>query len=339
MSGVPFFIVGCVRSGTTLFQTLIDAHSEIAIPTESHLFTRFAGLFDRYGDLRHRANLELLVRDLLHDERIKRWELKVSVDDFCRELPAPTVRDVIAHLFSRYAQQQGKPRWGDKTPQHALCLPQIHALFPEAQFIHLVRDGRDVAESLSRVIIGKKSILASARRWRQAVLACEAFKRTVPPGQFLEVQYEALVARPEQEMARVFAFLGVRQEGVAPSRRLPETRLKETYVNTLGSHHRSLLNPITEAKVGVFKARFSQRELEIFESIAGDTLAQYGYPRVTQGTDAVRWHEHLRFFILDYGVRYLRKAVNPSLYRDTARQVRETAQRRIRKLVRSLRPT
>ena len=87
----PFFIVGCVRSGTTLLQTLMDAHPEIAIPTESLLFTRFSGVFRHYGDLRQRANLALLVRDLLTDERIRRWKLAVSVDAFCRELSEPTL--------------------------------------------------------------------------------------------------------------------------------------------------------------------------------------------------------------------------------------------------------
>ncbi len=339
ISPPPFFIVGCVRSGTTLLQTLMDAHPEIAIPTESHLFTRFSGVFGRYGDLRHRANLELLVQDLLDDERIKRWKLQTSVSEFCRELSAPTLRDVIAHLFSLYARQQGKFRWGDKTPQHALCLREIHGLFPEAQFIHLVRDGRDVAESLTRVIIGKKSVLANARRWREAVSACDDFKRTVPSDQFLELRYEALVARPEEEIARVFAFLGVAPARVAQDRRLPETRLKDTYVKTLGSHHQGLLNPITESKIGVFKACFSRRELAIFESVAGDVLARHGYRRMTEGAaDPVRWHEHLRFIALDYGARYLRKAFNPAGYADTARQVRETWQRTIRKLLRSLRP-
>lgn len=335
----PFFIVGCVRSGTTLLQTLMDAHPALAIPPESHLFTRFSGAFRHYGDLRRRANLELLVRDLLEDERIKRWKLAVSVEAFCRNVPAPTLRDVIAHLYLLYARQQGKPRWGDKTPQHALCLREIHGLFPEAQFIHLVRDGRDVAESLTRVIIGKKSVLANAHRWREAVSACDAFKATVPAHQFLELRYESLVAQPEQEIARVFAFLGVPPVRVAPEGRVPETRLKVTYVKTLGSHHQGLLNPITESKIGVFRACFSRRELAIFESVAGDVLVRYGYRLVTEGAAVpVRWHEHLRFFGLDYGARYWRKIANPAGYADTARQVRETAQRKIRELLRSLRP-
>ena len=338
ISPPPFFIVGCVRSGTTLLQTLMDAHPEIAIPTESHLFTRFAGMFRHYGDLRQRANLELLVRDLLTDERIKRWKLEASVEAFCLEVPAPTLRDVITHLYRLYARQQGKPRWGDKTPQHTLCLGEIHGLFPEAQFIHLVRDGRDVAESLSRVIIGKKSVLASARRWREAVSACDAFKATMPSGQFLELRYESLVARPETEIARVFEFLGVPPVRVVSDRRLPQTRLKETYIKTLGSHYQGLLNPITEGRIRVYQARFTPREVAIFESVAGDTLERHGYARVTQGVARVRWYEHLRFFWLDYGARYWRKIVNPAGYADTARQVRETAQRKSRKLLRSLRP-
>jgi len=134
----PFFIVGCPRSGTTLLQVLLDAHPRIAIPVEGHLFSRFGRIFDRYGDLRQERNLRLFVSDVLHDKRISLWNLEVSVSEFLRELKTPSVRGVFERLYELYTRREGKARWGDKSPVHALHIRDIKQVFPEAKFIHLL---------------------------------------------------------------------------------------------------------------------------------------------------------------------------------------------------------
>lgn len=149
----PFFIVGHPRSGTTLLQILLDAHPNIVIPPESHIFVRFSEIFNHYGDLSQAYNRQLLVQDILNDEQIKLWNLDISASDFCRQLKDFSVKGIISCLFELYAQRDGKHQWGDKTPQHALYLQEIKATFPNAKFIHLIRDGRDVSESLKRLAI------------------------------------------------------------------------------------------------------------------------------------------------------------------------------------------
>lgn len=131
----PFFVVGCPRSGTTLLQILVDAHPNIAIPPESHIFCRFSKLFDKYGNLHKKTNLQLLVKDILRDDRIRLFDLDISVSDFCSQLKSISLKSVISLVFELYAQKEAKKRWGDKTPQHALYLNEIKTLLPEAKFI------------------------------------------------------------------------------------------------------------------------------------------------------------------------------------------------------------
>jgi hypothetical protein len=304
MSDAPFFVVGCVRSGTTLLQSLLDAHPRIAIPPESQIFTRFARVFDRYGDLRQPRRRRRRVADVLGDGRIQDWRRGVGVVAFCGGLPAPSLRGVLGRLFSLYAQREGKPRWGEKTPYHVRNIREIKTVFPEAKLIHLVRDGRDVAESWRRVFAGPNSIPAIARRWRRDVLAFHDATRWLDPTDFLQVRFEALVQSPEEQMRRIFAFLG--EEPIRIAGEVPDSSARRYYVG-LDSIHGSLKGRISAGKVGVYKTGLSRRDVALFEAVAQDALALYGYACDTDGTARPTAAERLRFVWEDRVMRYQRK--------------------------------
>jgi len=337
----PFFVVGCPRSGTTLLQVLLDAHPRIAIPTEGHLFSRFGRIFGRYGDLRQERNLRLFVSDVLHDQRIGLWKLDVSVPEFLRGLTTPSIRGVFERVYELYARREGKARWGDKSPVHALHIRDIKQVFPEAKFIHLVRDGRDVAESTRRMPVGPKSMIGIARRWRRYVLAFREAKAWLPSGDALEVQYEQLVRDPAQEMARILAFLG--ESPMPLGHEVPETRMRrylvqESFAKTL---HQSLAGKISEGKIGVFLGALSPRDLELFEAVAGDVLTLYGYGLVTSGTARIRPHERVTGWLQDHVLRYQRKFFGRSatIRRQGWVELGRDLQWRTRTFIRSLRHT
>ncbi|NET82464.1 MAG: sulfotransferase [Moorea sp. SIO1F2] len=310
----PFFIVGCPRSGTTLLQVLMDAHPDICIPPESHIFPRFSESFDDYGDLSQNYNLKLFVKDILNDEPIKLWGLKISVPAFCSKLQERSVKGVISRLFELYAEREGKSKWGDKTPQHAMYLKQIKALFPQSRIIHIIRDGRDVAESLSRVLIGPKSIYGIAHRWKKYILSFQEFKKTINSHEFLEVHYENLVKNPKKELSKIFKFLGedYSEDDSEVVQDIPETVRKHHYLKA-ATLHDSLNKSISSQKIGVFKSKFKTREIEIFESIAGEALTGYGYSLETSGKTHIKRKEMIVFFIEDYLLRYLKKFVRPDM--------------------------
>src|SRR4051812_8879868 len=116
------FVVGCSRSGTTLVRAMLDAHPLVAVPPESH----FALAPDVRG----------LRRALSRERWFALWEIEAP------DLRGLDVADAVRALFAAYAERQGKPRYADKTPHYVSHLPLFAERFPEARFVHVIRDGR-----------------------------------------------------------------------------------------------------------------------------------------------------------------------------------------------------
>jgi hypothetical protein len=336
-TAAPFFILGCPRSGTTLLQVLIDAHPALAIPPESFLFDRFGPLLDTYGDLADPARLRALARDLLADERIRDWRLAASIDELLRATATPSAAGLFDALFTLYAKQQGKTRWGDKTPQHGLFIPELLAVFPEAKIIHLVRDGRDVAESTARIAIGPCSMLAIARRWKTYMGAADSARIRLPAGQFLDVRFEDLVRDPAAARRRILAFIG-EDDALCPpiGQDLPKTGTLDH--STTFAHHANLKKAISSGKIGVYKNAFAPRQIELFESVAGDWLTRHGYARDFERPRPPTRLEKVRAFLLDHTIRYIRKFFQPGAVRQISKECKLALQQRFRTLNRRAQP-
>jgi len=146
----PFFIVGCARSGTTLLRLVLASHSEIAIPPESF----FVGRNQEYlkkGALSHREARKLL-QTIYATDSFKDFGLDTAIiEKQIFSKATVTYLDIICTIFDTYARQHGKKRWGDKTTSYVFEVDFLVKLFPASKFIVLIRDGRDVAVSLSKI--------------------------------------------------------------------------------------------------------------------------------------------------------------------------------------------
>jgi len=152
----PIFIVGAPRSGTTMLQYRLRNHPHISLPTgESHFFIPLYRNLESFGDLRQVDNIRRVLQ-AMHEQSRDFLEtdlhgVKFDVDRLARELHAEgrhTMPAIISGLFEKNARGEGKSRWGDKTPYYVMHLPKLLEWFPDAQIVHLIRDGRDVALSL-----------------------------------------------------------------------------------------------------------------------------------------------------------------------------------------------
>ena len=145
--GPPLLILGVRRSGTTLLRVMLDRHSELAVPDESYFVPQLA---DRH--LR-RVDPDEFVDDLRRLNTLAEWDVplnKVRV----RLSAAMPIGAAIATVYTVYAEEQGKRRWGDKTPMYMQNLRLLEKLFPDALFVHLIRDGRDAALSFLELPAG-----------------------------------------------------------------------------------------------------------------------------------------------------------------------------------------
>jgi Sulfotransferase family len=270
----PFFIFGCPRSGTSLLSTMLGSHPNLAIPYESHLYNVIYPAVGHYINLDHPRTRALLVAEILKTEHIRRWTPAPSLTKSLEAITRHDFHGIVDGLLRAWALSQGKSRWGEKTPQHTLCWRTILPEFERVQVIHIIRDGRDVALSYRKAFFGPKHVHALACRWQQYLAAAEETRAFMGDKDFLQVRYEDLLATPEQELRRICAFLGEEFSPVMLA-------YYQGY-NTLRCDQRNAENlrrPVMSDNAGKWRTNLTERELRIFEALAGASLERYGYAR------------------------------------------------------------
>lgn len=196
----PFFVVGCPRSGTTLLRVILDGHSRLSIPPESHFVV----------GLSHRGRRgAVTVDDILAHPECGAWDIDEAALRRAVERRDPeTYPDLVRAVFEWYAESRGKVRWGDKTPGYVSYVGQLLRLFPDAQFVHVLRDGREVAASLRDQAWGPRRAVVGAFWWRRKVAAGRRAGARLRPDQYTEVRLDHLIADPEPKLRELCAFLG-----------------------------------------------------------------------------------------------------------------------------------
>jgi hypothetical protein len=278
------FVVGAPRSGTTLLRLMLDAHPRLAIPHETAFVPRALALGDGAGR-------EGLARFLLG---FPTWPDMATTEEELRDaltrVEPFTVADGLRAFYRRYAAARGKERWGDKTPLYALHLPVVAAAFAEARFVHVIRDGRDVAVSLRPLWFAPGQDMTSlANEWSRHVLAARAAGAELG-ARYLEVRYEDLVRDPRGELSRVTDLLDL---PFAPemlryfegaTERLREGQAREDAAGrVLVSQEQRLRNqemaqrPLDPARVGRWRDELSAAEEAELAAAAGELLASLGY--------------------------------------------------------------
>jgi hypothetical protein len=201
----PVFIVGSPRSGTTLLATLLDRHSRIAIPPETHFFGHFRRRIGRgLGCVQHRTLVdELLKNRRAQDMKLDRTAILSRFSRYPADLP-----NLLRASLEEYAARMTKVRAGEKTPGHLEFVPVILQWFPQARVVCIVRDGR--AAVLSAVKLGWHSgdIISLSLLWRRNVRRMLEYERRYPQS-FTRVHYETLLRDPTGVLTDVDAFVGL----------------------------------------------------------------------------------------------------------------------------------
>jgi hypothetical protein len=187
------------------------------------------------------------------------------------------VGEAIAAVYEVYAERRGKRRFGDKTPMYMQHLGLLERLFPDAQYVHLIRDGRDAALSflampegiVTRTWAHPRSAREFACQWRSEVVAARELGATVGPRRYHELRYEALVADPAGELEAICDFAGLEFEpGMLDYAGNVDVSAKP--------HQRSLERPPTPG-LRDWRTQLSAGDAAAFDAVAGDLLSELGY--------------------------------------------------------------
>jgi hypothetical protein len=185
MEKPPIFIVGCPRSGTTLVRVILDSHPNICCGPETGLI----------------KNLKTF------NESIQGYWSMLEPYGIDKKIANQRLGELFRLFPDNYTKMKNKQRWAEKTPENIFYVDFINELFPNCQFINVIRDGRDVVCS-HKDRWGSKTIFSAIKKWNRAIDLTYTYRAKFSKDKYMEVRYEELVSYPEKETKRMMEFLG-----------------------------------------------------------------------------------------------------------------------------------
>lgn len=276
----PVFVGGVPGSGCTLVTDLVGCHPELSPVYETPFLAHLARLLAGPGTLRETAERVWRIvdtwseglpmprhtraspKDYVHGPHyllMRRGPVLDATLELVRALPDDRVRgfrQFVASVFAAHARDDGKSHWVDETPGAVAVLPFLHRAFPDLLFVHVVRDGRELAARGPERSGGPRTWNEAAHLWRGQVASARAFGAQ-HPGSVIEVRYEDLVEDPIRTLEPVFLQIGAQGPGATVQR--------------------------WAAAGGVLRAERSRgvrpdpADLHAFDAVAGEWLTRLGY--------------------------------------------------------------
>ena len=304
----PFFIIGAGRSGTTLLRLILAGHSRLYVTPETWFIDPLVHELPLTDPLSP-AEVERAVSLIVEDYRWPDMEMAAGdLSQSARQIPQPRLVDIVNLVYAEHLARAGKSRCGDKTPIYIEIVPQLAALYPGAKFIHLIRDGRDVA--ISRIDAGWERYYEHSRfTWTQTMRWRRQYIHSPLASQILEVKYEDLVTTLEPTVRRICEFLA---EDFEPAMLDWQHLLELVPTRERGIHDR-LTQPVSRNAVAVWQTRLTALECFAIEACLHADLVQLGYQLRYRGTgwrpllDITGWTLRTLAPLLRSGIPYLQR--------------------------------
>lgn len=254
---------------------MLHAHPRIALPPETRfVLPAYEGRL-AFGDLAERDNLAGLARWITGRKETRFHELGLDAGRVAERITdgPPTLGSALGIALRAYAEEHGKARWGDKRPAYALHVTEILRLFPDAQFVHLVRDGRDCVASLLRMPWWHRGFHEAVATWAQVVDTTRTYARELGPDSWFQLRFEDLVADPAGQLRGVCGFLG---EEYAPGMTEPH-RVAGMAVPARKTWHRRTHGALDTSRAGTWTTGLTPDQIRLSEAVLGERLTSYGY--------------------------------------------------------------
>jgi len=277
----PFFVIGNPRSGTTMLRLMLTSHRDVFVPTESGWALY---LYSKYGEKKS-IDVESFIEDLSKCKKIEYW--KIDYDKLKRFLydKNKNYREISSAVYLFCSNEYEKKIYGDKNNYYLDHIEILSNIYPDAKFIHIIRDGRDVARSyrnLQKLEKGKYfpelpcSIIDCAYAWKNNINTIKKSLLRLPKQKFLEIKFEDLVLCSEETLKKICVFLEIEYDEMMLNFHI-NNKNKNLEPEDLMKWKKDTLNPVDKSKIGQWKYDFFSEDKILFESIACHELNQYGY--------------------------------------------------------------
>lgn len=312
----PIFIVGCDRSGTTLLRMMLNQSPVLYISPETKFLIPLESNQELYGDFSQAYQRYFFIRDLQTNPATAKTfslqALEITVEEAEAALAevAPTnFYGASRAILQAVAVKKGKSRWGDKTPHQVQDLEALAAAYPDAQFIHVIRDGRDVALSIRKAGWLNGHMLTIARYWVEQVSAGIRSGRSLEnsSARYYEIYYEQLLQQPQEILGDLCAWLGLEYTPqMLEYYRDANSQPRPEHLNLFVLNQK----PLDASRAYAWKHKMSQGDKADFESIASNLLQELSYElsgaKITLKTQLTRKViNRLKLLIYQFKNKYL----------------------------------
>ena len=278
-----FFIIGRPRTGTTLLQSLFDAHPNVMIPWECQFVLN---LYPAYGNINQWSQQQLIS---FYDDLVKQWQFSswnIDHEKLKTSLLAcegeRTYREICQVVYLNYISLYPKQKVsiiGDKNHGYAIYTERLRKIFPEARFIYVLRDYRDNFDSVKRVDFEVPIVSLVVYKWKYFYKKALAASKKYPDS-FFFIRYEDLATRPDLHFRKLCEFLDIPYLPEVFDFYKMKSRAEETYpTEVLEKHHKSLFNPINTSRLGLWKKSMNETQVRIADQVAGEYAELAGYER------------------------------------------------------------
>lgn len=272
----PIFIIGTQRSGSNLLRLMLNESPNIAAPHPPHILKVFMPLLPLYGDLQKQENFEQLVNDvcLFVQKNPVLWEIQPQYEVILAACKENTLFEVMRQIYAQPALAKNASYFCCKSMANVEILPELSAALPDATYIYLYRDGRDVAVSFTKAFVGEKHFYAIAQQWKKDQDFALAFKGKYQPQNWFEIRYEDFILSPEKILKDLCNSLHIDyQENMMQYHKSQESQRAADS----GDMWKNVVKPVLADNKNKFLKEASQAQILIFETVAGEVLEKLGY--------------------------------------------------------------
>ena len=273
-------IIGTQRSGSNLLRVILDQSADIASPHPPHILVTFGPLMSKYEPLT-KESYQMLVNDVVDfvDANPVPWEgIVLDKEAIFNASERYTLFDLNRHIYEQAANAKNSRYWCCKSMANVHYAEELETYGIIDKYIFLYRDGRDVAVSFKKAVVGDKHTYFLARQWKEDQEACLSLAALLEADRFFALNYETLISEPERTVKELCAFLDIAYNEEMLNF---HTSNSSKITAAAGEMWANLEKPIMSDNTGKFLKSFKEGDLEIFEMVAGKTLGKLGYALYT----------------------------------------------------------